>query len=509
MVKFLIFTLFSFSISGSLYPMEANRDPLAGIHYTKAFNQEKIYEKYSFLMRLMGCADNVFKDEYDFEASSDQYQSHVNYGRIDIGSLKQYADYQECLIAYENECLAKLNSQRNSVILRPARESCMYMLLLSGGMGLLSYLVPEDTGFGLSIAVMNCIYHSKDLIQSISNWYNTRPHPIDRFEQRYARNKCYIPRELWKSIEDEFLKGRGNQYSQSGSISFLQFALGLTVYKPKPPLFKMDPYNGIETLSQKVEAFFTDYEPFAHEHHLNALKASIGDFILGLMGNAERPRYIYLMGPKGLGKTHFARTLNKWVEELLPGSTSYFEQSVMSPAELGGSVGVPGIFLSALRNQCSANKNGSVILIDEASWINDQAYIAEALKVFEDSRLPLRVKYFGEGMEGRGIQLKVPPMLVFLTGNKDIENEALKSRFDCVIFPNPKKTALFNHAYEAILKNHFANSIAGISERGELGEAYNSELREKLDDIDNFRDTASLVRALMVKWFEAHQKKIQ
>lgn len=503
MRKFLTNLLCSCLISTSLLAMDgSNQDPVAGIDYTRAFDQAQIQRKYDELMESLGCANNVAQE--DAEASNN-CQPNCEY--ILIEKVEDIS-YLEQLAHYNGECLAQLNKERRSAILRPARENGSFMALLVGGMGFLAYIWPDSATFGLPVAALNCLYHSKALIKSVGDWYDTRPHPIDRFEKIYAQNKCYIPHEIWKSIEDEFLKGRGNKYTQNESLYFLEFTLGLTVNKQKKSLKLVDKSLVHNTLSARVDEFFKDYEPFDDEKHLFALKASIDKFVLGLMGGKERPRYIYLCGSKGLGKTHFARELNRWIAELLPHSTTYSEQEVRSPAELGGAAGVPGFMLGALRIQCCANTNGSVTLVDEAIWINEPPYLGDALKVFEDSRLPLRIKYFGDGMDGKGIALKLPPMLTILAGNKDIEHDALKSRFDFIGFPKPTKKALKKHAFKMIKKHPSAKKVAGLfavkidEEQTLLKDDYQSDLERSIKNIDNFRDIESLVHSLVKKWAE-------
>jgi hypothetical protein len=494
--------------STSLLAMDvSNPDPVLGIDYTRAFDQAKIQQKYPALMEHLGCAYNVALE--DSEASNN-CQPDCEY--IAIDNVEDIS-YLEQLAKYKGECLSLLNKERRSAILRPARENGSFMALLIGGMGLLAFLWPGSAAFGLPVAAVNCLYHSKGLIKSVGDWYDTRPHPVDRFEKIYAENKCYIPHEIWKSIEDEFLKARGNIYNQNASLSFLEFTLGLTVHKQKKSLKSLDKSFIINSLSSRIDEFFEDYEPFDDPNHLFALKASVDKFVLGLMGGKHRPRYIFIFGSKGLGKTYFARELNKWIAELFPNSTTYSEQEVHSVSELGGAAGVPGFMLGALRRQCCANTNGSVTLIDEAIWINDQSYLGDSLKVFEDSRLPLRIKYFGDGMDGKGIALKLPPMLTMLAGNKDIEHDALKSRFDFFAFPKPTKKALIKYAFKMIKKHPSVKDVAGLfvvkidEEKTRLKDDYQLDLEKSIKDIDNFRDIESSVNGLVKKWAELQRIK--
>ena len=483
--------IFGMESSGS------NQDPVAGINYSKAFDQSDFYKQFEDLLQQLGCLENAYQDGY---LDTKQCYAHE---KINIDEI----DWTLAEIDFKEKCLGRLNQARRAAILRPLYDSgtCLGLLLSTGGLA--SIWLPGSEPLFVSISAINMVFFTKNIITSLSNWYDTKSHPVDKFEKIYAENKCYIPHEIWHCIEDEFLKARSNQYSQNQSLSFLEFALGLTVHKKKRALANFDMEQISNKLSKKIDKFFKDYEEHADAKELFALKASIDNFVLGLLGGKERSRYIYLSGSKGLGKTHFARKLNGWITKLMPQSTAYSEQAVRSPAQLGGSLETPGFLLSALRMQCAANTNGSVILLDDAAWINNSSYLSDALNVFENPLLPLRAKYFGDGINGNGIELKMPPILIILAGIADIKDDTLKSYFDFFTFPKPKKEALFKHALKEIKKHPSANSINGLFVEHDrkkivLAKKFEENLHKEIGDIDNFHDIATLIHSLVKKWAE-------
>lgn len=499
---------------------QSNQNPVAGINYTKAFDQSRIYEKYSDLMEHIGCDKNLKFSKLESPGLFDQClgvtsalikdcQNNDDYIAIDF---RDNLYYKEQLSNFQNECLGLLKTERRTIILRPAYEQGYFQAALMGIVGTACYFVPSALPFSLPFAAMDLVYNGKVVLKALNNWLDTPRHSVDEVETIYAVHKCFIPNKFWKPIEDEFLKARGNQFSQNGALNFLEFTLGLTIYKQKLPLnLPSTPEQIYYKLWDNFDRFFDDYKPFENPMHLNSIRTSIADFIRGLMGGDERPRYIYLHGSLGIGKTFFTKSVNEWVEKILPNSTCYFDKRVRTVADLEGGTGIAGVFLSVLKQQCQQDKNASVLLIDEATWLNRDEFIPSALKVFNNSQDQLQILYSGEGKaETSNIEIDLPPILTFVAGNKPIDDEALKSRFNFIEFPIPKKSTLLKHAVKFIKKNKASSNIIGLFKENnklELSEKFRVDLEKNIGDSNNFRDIETLAKDTVSGWEDTQRKE--
>ncbi len=187
-------------------------------------------------------------------------------------------------------------------------------------------------------------------------------------------------------------------------------------------------------LSTKIDQFFENYEELDPKQK-NDLKKNAQRFLGQLLGEHKSPRYLYLVGPGGIGKTHFARQMVQWFEEICPNALNLQELAISAAEELEGNASRPGAFLRVLRNQYQAGKRGSMVFMDEANWLNEPSFEATSKRVFNGAQSKLSTSYFGTGVDGTGVQLNVPPMLVIVASNNEIKEPALKSRFDCINFP--------------------------------------------------------------------------
>lgn len=517
---------FLYGFSEGMESPQSNQNPVAGINYTKAFDQSRIYEKYSDLMEHIGCDENLKFSKPDSPSLFEQCQGVAsglikdcqNNGDYIAIDLRDNLYYKEQLSNFQNECLDLLKTERRTIILRPAYEQGYFQAALLSIVGTACYFVPSALPFSLPFVAMDLAYNGKVVLRALNNWLDTPRHSVDEVETIYAIHKCFIPNQFWKPIEDEFLKARGNQFSQNGALNFLEFTLGLTVYKRQSPLnLPSTPEKIYQKLHDKVDGFFSDYEKFDKLMHLPSIKRSIADFIRGILGGEERPRYIYLHGSLGIGKTFFTESVNKWIEELLPNRTCYFDHKIRDVADLEGGPGVAGVYLSVLKNLCKEDKTAAVLLIDEATWLNRDEFIPSALKVFEKSKGKLQILYSGEGKaEKNNIEIDLPPILTFVAGNDKIENKALSSRFNFIEYPLPKKSTLIRHAIKNIKDDKTSLNIKNLfkdSDRLELNEKFQTDLEENILDLEkdskdphNFRDTEALAQNIVTYW-EGKQRK--
>lgn len=491
---FLLFFIFSsflsfFKISARGGDGPENQDPLMRLNYIKAFDHKNIDTKFKNLLINLGCAQNVF-------------------GEAEIVSTPTWTikkltceQIKKELEKYENACLRALKWQKINCLLYDAKDIAFIMSILGASSWLIHMIEPSKDGMqqlGASFATFNtvtsCVFMLRPLIRSILNTFNPPANSLEKFENQFAKNQCFIPKVLWTPIIEKFMMARTNQFEQRASMNFLEFTLGLTTYKPVPKLniSQEDFELGIINLFNKMDNFFSDYQDVKPEY-IWMLKSNILTFIkLLLNGNSQAPRYIYLQGPGGIGKTFFVNQLSKWIEEFMPNSVNFENLVITSPDELEGNPARPGAMLRILRNQLISNKNGSVVFMDEATWLNEMPSVAK--RVFNGDQSKISTTYFGNGLEGSGIDLKLPPMLIFVASNEEITNAALKTRFDTIEFPMPKKEKLITYAQECILQNDLIKN-SFVNKRSINLDNFDFDFNAWLEEskVNNFRDVASLI----------------
>lgn len=417
------------------------QDPLLRIDYMDAFNQSKIHERFKNLMLASGCAGNVFS-----KSSTEQLPTKNK----PLNPIVQKA--------YEQACLKKLQSARRWTITEPARES-LTLLALSIGAAVATYKMIDEKSMGGSFSIFATISSSVFLLREVINsGYNfafQSRSALTRLEESFAQNQCFIPKALWPAIIEKFMLARQNPFEQRKCMDFIEWTLGLTTYKPKPALAPKtgDASTIIKELHTRIDQFFNDYNDTSDGECCRTLKVNISKFILDLFNNTQTSRCMYLCGPGGIGKTYFVQLLCSWIEELLPGSVQFEDLVITSAEELEGSQQRPGAMLRVLRNQLTANKRASVLFMDEATWLNHGHMTDCAKRVFNGNQSKLSTSYFGDGIEGTGINLNMPPMLIFVASNDEIKDPALKSRFDTIKYPLPKPEALKTHALNTIKRS--------------------------------------------------------
>lgn len=514
-ILFLVSICF-FDRIGAMGGSAGREDPFALTNYMRAFDQAEIHKKFYDLMKKLGCDKNVF-DTATFaslpkEAVAVEVQE--DFGMPDVIGTDGPGEEQARLIStlavaseplkdeiikYEKACLAKLGSVRRWAVTEDAREAGTTLGLVGGGAGATNLILPAESmggSFSVFALFMNAAYMAQPISRSIYHWLRPPAHPLDRYERKFATMQCFIPRELWPIITEKFMSARINKFDQRNAIDFIEFALGLTTYKPRPAL-KIDsdmlPAK-MDRLFGKIDTFFDDYQGHSAES-VWMLKDNIYKFIMSLKGDGgQLPRYVYLHGVGGIGKTHLVNKICEWIQELIPDGVQFEDIVINSPEDLEGSSGRPGAMLRVLRNQLMHAKRGSIVFMDEATWLNKDHMISSAKRVFNGDQSRISTDYFGAGIEGTGVKLAVPPMLIFVASNEEIKDPALKTRFDSIDFPLPKKDRLIGFAREVAAESQLLSDRVGKLE----GSGFDFDTWVGETKIKNFRDiTSGIVPAIL------------
>lgn len=509
-------------------------DAYSSIRYGSAFNQNALYKKYRNLMERLGCAENVFQSDKDsITQKTESFTQKEN--SYEPWSSDNPQDVQE-LASFQKECLNLLNYKRRITLIEPAFGALgdvAFMGLASGLIYSLSidsirdFLKKKNLGAVKSeesisgaikqessrnkessvasdFAASSAVYTALGSLKNISGvGYNLIYSPnnsLEDIENYFAQNKCFIPRTLWPKIIKEFIAARHDGFGRELHTNFLNFALGFTIYKPKSVVHFKDNMSREDIkneLSRRIDLFFSDY---TDKQDILFIKINVSKFIDQLIdtGNSkitvQAPRYIYLFGSGGIGKTHFVQTLSTWIDELIPNSVLFEDLVINSSTDLEGSPDSPGAFLKVLRNQLIQNKRGSVIIIDEATWLNDGGMVSPAKRIFNGDRSRLTTSYFGTNMDGTGVSLEIPPALIFVASNEPIIDPALRSRFDTVFYPVPLQDALVEHAYKVAEKSIMLKNMNYTIDK-ELIRKWVAWLDEKNR---NFRFVAGNVEAFLL-----------
>jgi hypothetical protein len=483
-------------------------DAFAGIQYSQAFDQKAIYQKYRTLLEKIGCADNVFQSDADADSITQQAGIEKNGSELKNNSLKfdPVADAQE-LAAFQKECLRQLNYTRRMTLATPVfgvTSDLAITALIAAGVGYW-YKNSMANDFQQISAVITAVYGSVAGLRSTYNLLFWPDNSLEVLEDHFAKNKCFIPQALWPKIMQQFMAARQSSANRDLHTHFIDFALGFTVYKPKPAMHFKDNMSVDDVkneLNNRIDAFFGDYKDSLD---INYIKINVAKFIDTLVNTnasvvVQGPRYLYLYGSGGIGKTHFVQTLSDWIDELIPGSVRFEDVIINSSDDLEGSENRPGAFLKVLRNQLLQNKRGSVIIMDEATWLNNGGMVSPAKRIFNGDRSKLVTSYFGSNMDGSGVSLEIPPMLIFVASNEGLADPALASRFDTILYPVPSEQALITYAINIAEKSQVLKDA-----NCPIDTKFIAQFIQSLDPkVRNFRLVAGNIEALLL----AHQKQL-
>jgi hypothetical protein len=446
-----IFLICNVSLHGAVSSV-ANKDDFRTIRYQDAFDQDDLWRgEFRGLMEHLGCDGNLFG-----EASTSEQEQSTDNEYIAL-TIEDDADHD--VQAYEEACMRRLNNVRRRTLAEPGMFALAEVGLMFAG-GAVAYNTLGGASMGGSFAIFAALFNSlakmPGVILSGYNLMSWPDNPLAPYEERFARNKCFIPNQMWPKILRAFISARTNEFERQNHTYFLDFALGITTHKPQPPLRLKENFS-LEMvkleLDSRIQHHFEDYTPESRNaRELCLINLNVQKFVDQLMRRegSPSPRYLHFDGQGGIGKTHFVNCLSQWLQELLPESVNYESLVINSAAELEGTPDRPGALLKVLHNQLARNKRGSVVMIDEASWLNEAPMCAPAKRTFNLDQSKLCTAYFGNGPDGAGISLTIPPMLVVVASNDEISDVNLASRFDIVHYPLPSKVALVNHAARII-----------------------------------------------------------
>ncbi|HSW75566.1 MAG TPA: hypothetical protein VLG50_00830 [Candidatus Saccharimonadales bacterium] len=433
-------------------------DAYAAIRYNAAFDQEALYKKHADLMQKLGCANNVFPAQKTDDLMDQPHTTNASHEEVNASHNKHGIAPEE-IAAYEKECLSQLHHARFMALAKPGINAAIEMTVVTSAcfaiFFAMKYFIEKDKpsfagGFAALDGLYTAAFKGKEIIQTMYNVKYAPDNFLSLLEEHFAKNKCYIPRVLWPQIIKAFISARHNEMSREKHVNFLNFTLGLTLYKPKNAIIFKHNKAALDIkheLNNRIDRFFADYEQSTSTDSLYHIKINVSKFVDSLLTpQSPAPRYMYLHGMGGIGKTHFVQTLAQWISDLIPNGVHFENVIINSYEELEGNETRPGVFLKVLRNQSIRNKTGSVVIIDEATWLNE--YVSPAKRIFNGNLSKLSTVYFGSELDGSIVSLDMPPMLIFVASNEKINDSALASRFDIVDYPLPSKAALTAHAIE-------------------------------------------------------------
>jgi hypothetical protein len=457
----------------AIFSAEADvKDAYQAIKYRNAFDQEAIYKANASLLKALGCDRNVFSDQsirvHPSAVNDVEGQVAINiddqgpllarsrFGRNELGNQ---VVTDQALKKFEQDCLQPLYKARFMALAQPGLDA-IQNVALTGSAAIATQYVPGASqmgGFWVGAAVQHAFDKMPKMLSTGRNIWSRPDNVLESLEDQFAKNKCYIPKALWPKIMQSFVAARQSEFSRDKHTNFLNNALYFTIYKPKAAIkFKgnMSLEDVKNEINARIETFFAEYATDDMGYTIGYIKINVFKFIDSLIGSKaqaaplQAPRYLYLYGLGGIGKTYFVQKLANWIDELIPGSVCFEELVIDSADKLEGTSDSPGAMLKVLRNQLMQNKRGSIIMIDEATWLNEPSMVSAAKRVFNGDQSKLSTSYFGTEIDGSSITLKIPPMLIVVASNESIKDKALESRFDVINYPVPLEQALIDYAVE-------------------------------------------------------------
>ncbi len=364
--------------------------------------------------------------------------------------------------AYTDARLAQVVRARRTAVLQQAKSAAQTAIVFVAGGALTAVALGPDSlagGFGVLIAIVDPMYQLPTVIRSLNNYWTPRGHVLDALEKRYARTQCFIPYQLWPYIEEQFMLARQNVMAQAAAVEKIKFVLGLTTYYPLGKSFIVSRDN-LETLEYtlndldtQITAFFDNYDGISIKD-VAKIQAGARNFIYTLLGipGATLPRNLYFVGIGGIGKTHFMKFLAKLINEKLNNLVFLNTDLVITSGnDLEGTDARPGAFLRILQQMCEAGKQGALVIMDEVK-LNAEDMVNPAKRVFNGGLANISTKCFGQGADGTGIPMNMPPLWAALGSNDEIVDPALASRFSIIHMGTPKKERLLTYAQEIFLK---------------------------------------------------------
>lgn len=497
----ILFSIFCNCITAFLLPTKvygthmtiSEQDPLKNINYAEAFNQTAIYQRFQ---KLLICLNNNQSNALLQNIFPDHQLRILHNIRHTMSPEIQLSYRTNELQNFQQQLLKQLIKARRDAILKPAHEAIIFLSLMSlATYGAINFAGEYGGSYSIFMLLYEAVSHVQDILKACIDLNNTPAHPIDELEKLFAINRCFIPNALWPIIIEKFMLARQNAFAQREAIDFLTFTLGITLYKPLPVCpFIHNIEKIIHTLETKIDTFFSQYQDITKEK-IQAIKLGVAQFMRCLVGiSKDLPHYQYLVGPSGIGKTHFVKALSQWIEEIAPGTVHVEDIIIHEVLDLDGNTQRPGALLKVLRNQLQTGKRGSIVFMDEATWLNKMPN--ECKRTFNGNLTAISTAYFGNSIDGNGVNIPMKPMLIFVASNEDITDVNLASRFAITQFPQPSLEARIEYGYDIFAKSPLYQTAERTHKITECKE----KLREKIttdESIKSFRDVQRITEVYL------------
>lgn len=500
------------------------KDPMVNINYEKVFNFDKIYIKYISLLEQIDCLQNVLPEEAEHLKAGKENKDVVINLAEENPETENLAVIKKQKTDLKKACLAQLYSHRKYAFLVPAKEGLALILLFGIAVGVVIAIFGVDSyGSNLSVvtSTTSSMWFLKSIIQAVLDLASNSEQELDNLEMKFAKKQYLIPRAIWPKINNKFMVARKNLFKQEESINFIDFCLGLTLYKQRipPVLYDSPEYKAKKQLLwNAIDKFFTSYQEKQEKMYgkVEELKILIRSFLDNVVtqNNSKKIKPLYLYRDKGgIGKTYFIENILVKKIQAIFGNIIYFENiNITSAEELEGAEDKPGVLLKLLRNFCLSplnNSTGIILLLDEADWISSDKYTGAIKRVFDtkaNSSPYCLSTYLGKGIDGSGIQLKLPPLLICMISNTKIENHSLANHFTDIKFPLPSKNALKKYALKFLKKNKDITQIKSINPSQDLPADYQKQLDTIINTISNFREIDKKLTPLVTFWYNKLEK---
>jgi len=511
-----LYTGFTYAGKASKQLAGGDTDPLVSLNYRKAFDQKEVYKEFSDLLEELGCSENIF-DGTSHMGTVGQIIEPLDENdqpkKAQLLLVRGKEQQEQRIKDFHNACLRKLHRERQWALVKPARDSATVLIMLILATTTAVKLLDADSlvvVMSIFKVLFSAVMLLPDIVRSGYDLMSEPIHPLDNLEKQFAQNQYCIPRQLWPIIIEKFVAARQNVAQQRNSMNFLEFTLGLTTYKILPVVVNdtITVQMVYDRICKNIDQFFDQYEDQEIDHSKNRyrmiLKCSVYKFITALIGNKKdtklSPGYLYLYGIGGIGKTYFVSKLSEWLQEFIPQGVHYEDIVITTAQELEGDSKRPGALLCALRNQMVHKKRGSVVFMDEATWLNSSNMISPAKRVFNGDQTKLSTTYFGESFDGSALSLAIPPMLIIVASNEKIKDPALESRFDIVDYPKPKLQTLITCALDKATKSPLLKALRVGKTDQEVTVELTSKITSWIEEekIDNFRAITSYLEPVLL-----------
>lgn len=459
-------------------------DPLTDIDYKEVLNIKSIQDKHKGMFVALGCAKNLF-DENELQNVEECKDPEA-----------EFALYQKEIEDHYHGCIRRH-------FLKPLRQSVISFAIAGvSSAAILPFTNPDSAGFGMTLAAVAVSVGAllNSLMDTMYKSYIFQLKQLEELELEFLKQRCFIPHRMWAEIEMNIKFARDNSYNRRQYFNAIKFGLGMTCYKNKKINYEKVNLDSImRELTERIDDFFQDYDDVT-DAKVNTIISNVNCFLRQLCYGEKSARYLYLVGPGGTGKTHFAKALSHWINELLPDSIYFSDQKIDQIYEIEGHSDTPGLFLKVLFGQIKSKKQASIVFLDEADWIAEGG--SEVKRVFNGEHTVIRTNFFGQDTIGEPATFDVPPMLIIATSNKPIKDDALRTRFDCVEFPCPSKEGLDRVAQKIVDANHMMRRQKKMfrTKKGHLKEDYKREVQKVVDKVDNFRMLQADMNALLQSW---------